>query len=169
MVGLGMQDRGNRARSTVPPMGQGLAVVASVATLALLILAGIGLYLFSLHVAAVRGQGQAIDAQLLAKRQEVQKLRDELDVRSRFVELERWGPSLGLTTANGHQYATGLHQLDSAADARRTELQKTALAQTSCDGGPAPQSQCRAGPASGRAGYTPQPRQQMDHLIDGIL
>ena len=169
MVGLDMQDRALRERSGVPPMGQGLAVVASIAVLGLLILAGIGLYLFSLHVAAVRSQGTALDAQLLAKRQEVQKLRNELDVRSRFVELERWGPALGLGTATGHQYVTGLHQLDTAADARRTELQKVALARTSCAGGPAPQSQCRAGPASGRSGYTPQPRQQMDHLIDGIL
>jgi hypothetical protein len=166
MVGLGTEIR---ERSNVPPMGQGLAVVALIAALGLLILAGIGLYLFSLHVAAVHNQGRALDDQLLAKRQEVQKLRNELDVRSRFVELERWGPTLGLGTATGPQYVAGLHQLDSAANVRRTELQKVALARTSCAGGPAPQSQCQSGPASGRSGYTPQPRQQMDHLIDGIL
>jgi hypothetical protein len=139
------------ARSRIPPIGQGIAVVAVVSAIAVLSIGGIAGYLFSLHIAAWGSQNRAIDNQILAKRQEVQRLRNEIDFRSRFPELERWSTPLGLQPADGRQYAQNVHQLDTLAATQRQHI---------ADQLP------RVG---GNKGYTPQARTQMDSLVGDIL
>lgn len=138
------------ARLRIPPMGQGLAVVAALAAIAVLSIGGIVGYLVSLHIAAWGSQNRALDAQISAKRQEVQQLRNELDFRTRFPELERWSNPLGLQPADGRQYGQSVHQIDALAAARNQHI---------ADQLP------RVG---GAKGYTPQARQQIDGLIDQV-
>jgi hypothetical protein len=125
-------------------------VVAIVAGIAVLSLGGVAGYLFSLHTASWSSQNRAIDAQILAKRQEVQRLRYEIEFRTRFPELERWSSPLDLKPADGRQYGQSVHQIDGLAAARSQHI---------ADGLP------RVG---GAKGYTPQARQQMDGLIDNL-
>lgn len=157
-----------RDRSRIPPMGQGLAVVASVAAIGLTLLGGLGVYLLSLHVQAVHSRSEALGARIRAAHQDVQQLQMELNIRSRFVELERWSPVFGLRAAEEPQYAASLHQLDAVASARRAQIEKQPpviqVAQNDCAAGPA----CRAAPAGGPKGYTPQARQQLDSLIGDL-
>src|ERR1700750_787514 len=84
----GLDPRGEASR--IPPMGQGLAVVASIAAVALTLLGGLAVYLLSLHVQAAHNRSEAVGAQIRAARQDVQQLQMELNIRSRLVELERW-------------------------------------------------------------------------------
>ena len=137
-------------RTRIPPMGQGLAVVVAVAAIAILSIGGIVGYLVSLHIASWGSQNRALDAQITAKRQQVQQLRNELEFRTRFPELERWSDPLGLQPADGRQYGQSVHQIDALAAASN---QRTA------DKLP------RVG---GAKGYTPQARQQIDGLIDQV-
>jgi hypothetical protein len=139
------------ARPRIPPIGQGIAVVAAVIAITLISCGSIAAYLFSLHIAAWGSRNDALDHQILAKRQEVQRLKNELDFRSRFPELERWSAPLGLQPADGRQYAQSVHQLDTLATARRQHI---------ADQLP------RVG---GNKGYTPQARQQMDGLVGDIV
>lgn len=141
----------SRATSRIPPIGQGLAVVAAVIGIGVLSVGGIAGYLMSLHVASWSDRGRALDARILAQRQEVQRLKNEIDFRTRFPELERWSTPLGLQPADGRQYAQSVHQLDTLAATRRQQI---------ADGLP------RVG---GNKGYTPQARQQMDGLIGDVL
>lgn len=152
-----------RDRSRVPPIGQGLAVVASVAAIAVISIGGIVGYLLSLHIASWGNEGKALDAQLHAKRQEVQRLRNELDFRSRFPELTRWSDTLGLRPTEGAQYVTNVHQLGPAANARRT-----ALEDDTCGAAPPLKPACPPDMVGGKRGYTPKARQQMDSLIGDI-
>jgi len=138
------------ARGRIPPMGQGLAVVVALAAIAILSIGGIAGYLFSLHIASWGSQNRALDAQILAKRQQVQQLRNELEFRTRFPELERWSDPLGLKPADGRQYGQSVHQIDTLAAASNQRV---------ADQLP------RVG---GAKGYTPQARQQIDGLIDKV-
>jgi len=138
------------ARLRIPPMGQGLAVVVALAGIAVLSIGGIAGYLFSLHIASWGSQNRALDAQIAAKRQEVQQLRNELDFRSRFPELERWSSPLGLQPADGRQYGLNVRQIDQLAAARNQHI---------ADQLP------RVG---GAKGYTPQARPQIDGMIDSV-
>jgi len=131
-------------------MGQGLAVVVALAAIAILSIGGIAGYLFSLHIASWGSQNRALDAQILAKRQQVQQLRNELEFRTRFPELERWSDPLGLKPADGRQYGQSVHQIDTLAAASNQRV---------ADQLP------RVG---GAKGYTPQARQQIDGLIDKV-
>jgi hypothetical protein len=136
----------------VPLHGRRLLVVASVAMIALASMGALAVYMLSLHIASTNNAARALDARLAAKRHEVATLRQELDIRSRFVELERWGPVLGLTPAGEGQYASDVHQLDTVAAQRRQRLASVDPA-----------------PAGGRSGYTPQARKEMDSLIGDVL
>ncbi len=132
-------------------MGQGLAVIAIVAAIAVLSGGAVAGYLLSLHIAARGSQTKALDERLNLKRQEVQQLRNELDFRSRFPELERWSAPLGLEPADGRQYAQRVGDLDTLAATRRQQI---------ADQLP------RVG---GNRGYTPQARDQMDSLVSNVV
>jgi hypothetical protein len=140
----------DRDRSLIPPMGQGLAVIVSIVAIGLASLIAVIGYLLSLHVAAENNRDKALDAQLQAKHQEVRRLQLEYDIRSRFVELERWGATLGLGAADSAQYAGNEKQLGVIAAARREKI-------------------ADAGPVAGHRGYAPEARKQMDTLIDDVL
>ena len=161
-----------QSRSLIPPMGQGLAVVASVVAIGLLSLVAIVGYLLSMQVASVNAQGQRLDAELHAKRQQVRQLQLEFDVRSRFVELERWRAALGLGPTEEQQYADGEHQLASVAAARRVQI---AARQTTPGFVPNPCSPrisapgCQATPIGEHHGYAPEARERLDSLIGDVL
>ncbi len=158
-----------REGSRIPPMGQGLAVVASIAAIALTLLGGLAVYLLSLHVQATHSRSEAVGAQIRTARQDVQQLQLELNIRSRLVELERWSPVFGLRAAEEPQYAANLHQLDAVASARRAQIAAQPpviqIAQNDCAANPA----CRAAAVGGPRGYTPKARQQLDGLIGDLL
>lgn len=137
-------------RLRIPPMGQGLAVVVALAGIAIISIGGIAGYLFSLHIASWGSQNRALDAQISAKQQQVRQLRNELEFRTRFPELERWSDPLGLQPADGRQYGQSVHQIDALAAASNQRV---------ADKLP------RVG---GTKGYTPQARQQIDGLIDKV-
>jgi hypothetical protein len=138
------------AHMRIPPMGQGLAVLAALGAVAVLSIGGVAGYLFSLHTASWSSQNRALDAEILAKQQEVRRLRYELEFRSRFPELERWSDPLGLQPADGRQYGLNVHQIDTLAAQRNQHI---------ADQLP------RVG---GAKGYTPQARDQIDTLIDRV-
>lgn len=131
-------------------MGQGLAVVVAVAGIAILSVGGVIGYLVSLHIAGWNSRNRALDAQIAVKRQQVQQLRNEIDFRSRFPELERWSSPLGLKPADGRQYGASVRQIDGLAAAQNQHI---------ADQLP------RVG---GAKGYTPQAREQIDGLIDQV-
>ncbi len=157
-----------REGSRIPPMGQGLAVVASIAAVALVLLGGLAVYLLSLHVQATHNRSEAVGAQIRAAQQDVQQLQMELNIRSRLVELERWKPVLGLRAAEEPQYAATLHQLDAVASARRAQIAALPpviqIAENSCT-----DATCRAASVGGPRGYTPRARQQLDGLIGDLV
>lgn len=163
MDGLDPRRQGSR----IPPMGQGLAVVASIAAIALTLLGGLAVYLLSLHVQATHSRSDALDAQIRVARQDVQRLQMELNVRSRFVELERWSQVFGLRAAEEPQYAANLHQLDAVASARRAQISTQPsviqVAENACH-----DPDCRAAAVGGPRGYTPRARQQLDGLIGDL-
>jgi hypothetical protein len=148
----------------VPPMGQGLAVIASVILIAVAFLAAIGVYLLSLHVAAANDRGKALDAQILAKRQQVERLKNELDFRSRFVELQRWSGPLGLQPADSLQYAPAAVHLDPAARKVTLRTEQPVIPAKPCEG-----NACQGASTTANRGYTPNARQQMDSLVGGVL
>ncbi|MBA2933174.1 hypothetical protein HZF05_03595 [Sphingomonas sp. CGMCC 1.13654] len=131
-------------------MGQGLAVVVAVAGIAVLSIGGVLGYLVSLHIAAWSSENRALDAQISAKQHQVQQLRNELEFRTRFPELERWSDPLGLQPADGRQYGQNVRDIDALAAASNQRV---------ADKLP------RVG---GAKGYTPQARDQIDTLIDKI-
>ena len=138
------------ARARIPPMGQGLAVVVALAGIAILSVGGVAGYLVSLHIASWGSENRALDAQISAKQQQVRQLRNELEFRTRFPELERWSDPLGLQPADGRQYGQNVHQIDALAAASNQRV---------ADKLP------RVG---GTKGYTPQARDQIDTLIDKV-
>ncbi len=150
-------------------MGQGLAVVASIAAIALTLLGGLAVYLLSLHVQAAHSEGEVVDARLRSARQDVQQLKLELDVRSRLVELERWSGPLGLRPTEEPQYAAGLHQLGAVASARRQQIASQPrviqVAENDCASTPS----CRTAAVGGPRGYTPRARKELDGLISDLM
>ncbi len=155
--------------SRIPPMGQGLAVVASIAAIALTLLGGLAVYLLSLHVQAAHSQGEAVEARLRTARQDVQQLKLELDVRSRLVELERWSGPLGLRPTEEPQYAASVNDLGQIAATRREQIasrpEVIQVAENDCANTPS----CRAAAVGGPRGYTPQARKQLDGLIGDLM
>lgn len=146
-------ERTSAGRMSLPPMGQGLAVIATLAAMALLTLATIGLYLAALHVRSHRVAVERVDDQVAVARQQVRALQDELAFRSRFTQLERWRTPLGLEAAGLGQRATDPREL---AALRPGRLQAIADRLPKVDAKP------------GKASYTPQARHQMDDLIGQV-
>ena len=147
-------------------------MMAGLAIVGIVLAAAIVGYLISLHVAAIGAQADALDAKLKAGREDVRKLNTELDIRSRFVELQRWSPVLGLQPAKLGQYARSERQLDSVAAARRSEISLGNADHPAlpCVAASARSSESCPPPPAVRGGdYTPQARKKLDSLIDNIL
>jgi hypothetical protein len=143
--------------------GRRLLLLAVVAMIGLASSGALAVYLLSLHIASANRDARTLDAQLVTKRHEVRQLRQELDIRSRFVELERWGPTLGLRPAGSGQYAPDMRQLGAIAAARRQQIASAEAAPCgTLAPGPCP-------PVGGRRGYTPEARKALDSLIGDVL
>jgi hypothetical protein len=140
----------------VPPIGQGLAIIVTLAGVAIVFLIGIGVYVYALHIAAQRTELARLDARIVAARGDVRRLGEDVEVRSRMHELERWRGPLGLQPETLGQRVTDPRQLASAAAARRVaQAQADALVRP-VDTGP-------------RLGYAPAARADMDTLIGDIV
>ncbi|USI72522.1 hypothetical protein [Sphingomonas morindae] len=149
-----------RAAGGLPPMGQGLVVIAALALIALLSALAIGSYLLSLHVAAARDKALALDQRIARAGREVAVLRRDLAIRGRYVELERWGDRLGLAPADARHYAADRGGLLHAAAALAAERE----ARDPCGVG----VDCAVAGGGRRSSYTPRARQALDSLIDKI-
>jgi len=159
-----------RIAAAVPPIGPGLAVIATIIGIGLLSLLLLGGYFWSLHVAAQQARGRAIEAKVAAARQDVRKLKMEFEIRSRMVQLERWNAQLGLQPSGLGQYAKSPHQLDSLASADHAPPISRNLVGwvvDPCAAGAAMARAC-AKTADGRQGYTPHARDEMDSLIGKV-
>jgi len=151
--------------------------MASVGGIGIVSFGALAGYLLSLHVAAADMEGKALDGKLRATRQEVQQLKLEVGVRSRFVELERWGATLGLRPTVEQQYVADQQQLGAVAAARREQMLAQSglseFAEGACDAASPPhdlaKAGCQAGPVGGHHGYTPQARKALDSLIGDVL
>lgn len=154
-----------RTRGQITPMGQGLAVVATLIGMTIVSAGAIMGYLLSLHIASWSARDRALDRQIREGREQVQQLQMELTLRSRFPQLARWSGTLGLRPAEGQQYAPALSDIHAAASQR-----ELALAGKGCGAAPPFVSACPdQPPAGGARGYTPRAREQMDSLIGAIL
>jgi hypothetical protein len=138
-------------RNAIPPMGQGLAVIAALAAIALMMLIGIGGYMVSMRMQAHRVAVAHIDDRVAMARRQVRQLEYELEYRSRFTQLDHWREPLGLAPIGIDQRAADPRDLASLV-----ARQRTAVAATRVDAVPR------------RASYTPDARQQMDSLIADI-
>jgi hypothetical protein len=155
------------SRSTIPPMGQGLAVIVALSLVVLASIVGVAGYLWSLHVVARHEQGVALDRRLDAARRQLHVLQLEYSIRSRLPELERWSGTLGLSPTDSLQYAYGLRQLDAVAATRKAALEGHALVVVDPCAGPA-HGGCGGGPVAGHDGYAPVARARMDDLIGSV-
>jgi len=138
-------------RNAIPPMGQGLAVIAALAAIALVMLLGIGGYMVSMRMQAHRVAVEHIDDRVALARRQVRQLEYELEYRSRFTQLDHWREPLGLAPIGIDQRAADPRDLASAV-----ARQRTAVAATRVDATPK------------RASYTPDARQQMDDLVAAV-
>lgn len=88
----------------------------SVGWVAACALAALGCYLVSLKVAAKRAELDAMNGQIVAARQDIQRLQTELGTRGRLVQLERWNADvLALSAPQAQQYLHSAVQLASFA------------------------------------------------------
>ncbi|WP_419828146.1 hypothetical protein [Sphingomonas sp.] len=152
-----MKSMGPRRGATVPPMGQGLAVIAVLVAAALFAILGVGGYLMSLRVAAARAEMSRLDEQTRARQADMRRLGQDYAIRSRLPELDRWRAPLALTAASADQFATDDSELLETAAARRRALaagrEKPRLAATA---------------PSARPSYTDAARGKLDGLIATI-
>lgn len=163
----------------LPP--RGLVVATSLTVIGIVSAGLILLYLLSLHMAARNQETRALDQQIEATRAQAQRLRTEIEIRTRYVELNRWSAPLGLGPAGHGQYVMDGRQLGEAAAERRVALSGDpakpaapvavqAQAQAApCAGAQAATAACQAGPTATRHGYAPTARAQMDSLVSDIL
>jgi hypothetical protein len=152
-------------------MGQGLAVIVLLVGLGIVMVGGIVGYLISLHVAGAGSRGQVLDRRLIETKAQVRRLEQEIDLRSRFSEQERWRTPLGLQATDIGQYAGDPSQLVTLATARQQRIAEESA--HPCKPGQLDQQAaqtCKAGPAGAKAGgYAPEARQQMDGLIGQLV
>lgn len=152
-------------------MGQGLAVIVLLVGLGIVMVGGIVGYLISLHVAGTGSRGQVLDRRLIETKAQVRRLEQEIDLRSRFSEQERWRTPLGLQATDIGQYAGDPRQLVTLATARQQRIAEESA--HPCKPGQLDQQAaqtCKAGPAGAKAGgYAPEARQQMDGLIGQLV
>jgi hypothetical protein len=152
---VSMRKRGFGA--AVPPMGQGLAVIAVLVAAALFAAIGVGGYLMAMRVAAARAEVSRLDEQTRARRDDMRKLQQDYAIRSRLPELDRWRAPLDLTAASADQFAANGGTLLETAEARRRAL----LA-----GRATPRVPARASVA--KPAYTDTARGKLDDLIAAV-
>ena len=138
-------------RNAIPPLGQGLAVIASLAAIALVMLFGVGGYMLSMRMQAHRVAVAHIDDRVALARRQIRQLQYELEYRSRFTQLDHWREPLGLAPVGIDQRAADPRDLASAV-----ARQREAVAATRVDAAPK------------RASYTPDAREQMDDLVAAV-
>jgi hypothetical protein len=138
-------------RSNIPPMGQGLAVIAALAAIALVAAVGIGGYMVSMRMQAHRVAVAHVDDRVAMVRRQVRALEYELEYRSRFTQLDHWREPLGLAPVGIAQRAADPRDLASTV-----ARQRTVVAATRVDATPK------------RASYTPDARAQMDDLVAAV-
>jgi hypothetical protein len=156
-------------QAPLPPLRRWSAMLAFAAIVLLGSVIVIADFAWTYHVASVRAQAQALDERIAANRAQIRQLQNELNIRSRLIEQERWAPTLGLTTPDTRQYdSSGGDLRTTIADARRTDIATPAASRqevvTSCVG-----AQCGQAPVDGGHGYAPKPRQALDSLIASVL
>ena len=138
-------------RNVIPPMGQGLAVIAALAAIALVMLLGVGGYMMSMRMQAHRVAVAHIDDRVAFARRQVRQLEYELEYRSRFTQLDHWREPLGLAPIGIDQRAADPRDLASVV-----ARQHAVVAATRVDAAPH------------KASYLPAARQQMDSLIADV-
>jgi len=138
-------------RNVIPPMGQGLAVIAALAAIALVMLLGVGGYMMSMRMQAHRVAVAHIDDRVAFARRQVRQLEYELEYRSRFTQLDHWRQPLGLGPIGIDQRAADPRDI-----APLVARQRAAVAATRVDAVPK------------RASYTPDAREQMNSLIADV-
>jgi hypothetical protein len=151
----GSDERGWSA--VVPPMGQGLAVIAVLVAAAIFAIVGVGGYLMSLRVAAARAEVTRLDEQTRARQADMRKLRQDYAIRSRLPELDRWRTPLALTAASADQFVADDGALVETAEARRRTLMA---------GPQKPRVAARA--TTARPSYTDAARGKLDDLIAAV-
>lgn len=134
--------------------GRVLAVFALLIAIGLFVVAGIGLYMLSLRIQAHRTAAERLDGQVVTARQQVRQLQEELEFRSRYTQLARWGDTLGLQPAGLDQRTSDPRQIGMLAVKQHYDLLP-------------PQNRVRIDDA-GHASYPTQARQQMDSLIADV-
>ena len=140
-----------RDRAAIPPIGQGLAVIASLVVIALAVLFAVGCYMTALHIRAHRLAVEHVDDRMTVARRQIRQLEYELEYRSRFTQLDHWREPLGLGPIGIDQRAADPRDL-----AAVVAHQRAAVAATRVDATPR------------RASYTPDAREQMDDLVAAV-
>ncbi len=132
-------------------MGQGLAVIAALVAIALVMALGIGGYMVSMRMQAHRVAVAHIDDRVALARRQIRALEYELEYRGRFTQLAQWREPLGLGPVGIDQRAADPRDI-----APLVARQRAAVAATRVDAVPR------------RASYTPDAREQMDSLIADV-
>lgn len=140
-----------RDRNVLPPMGQGLAVIASLVFISFVALVSVAVYMTALHIQARRRGLEAIDDRIAVERQQIRKIEYELEFRSRLNQLSRWRVPLDLGPIGIDQRAADPQDL-----AIRIAQQREHAAAIRVDATPR------------KASYTPDARSQMNSLIAAV-
>ena len=138
-------------RAAIPPIGQGLAVIALLAGIALAVMIAVGCYMAALHIRAHRLAVEHIDARVALVDRQIHALEYELEYRGRFTQLEQWRQPLGLGPVGIDQRAADPRDLASVV-----ARQHAVVAATRVDAAPH------------KASYLPAARQQMDDLVAAV-
>jgi hypothetical protein len=138
-----------------PPIGQGLAVIAVIATVLLFSAIGIGTYLASMRIGAARSEAARLDRSIGEERAKIRALRREYEIRSRMSELDRWRAPLSLEAVRIGQFVTPGEPVRSAAEARTAQLGTETVKAQPVD-------------TPKHAGYPAPARESLDDLIGEV-
>ena len=136
--------------------------VAGVATAAL------SCYMVSLQVASERSDVAALEARIIAARQEIRSLQTELGTRGRMQQLERWNAEvLALSAPVSGQYAENEVSL-ARFDMRQQSLEeRTRVQLASADASTQPAPQAAAPQAAPQAGALPRAQLASVRQVEG--
>ena len=139
----------------LPPIGQGLALISLVVVISIFTLLGIGAYISSLRVAQARSELANVNARIASAQSDVDGLQRNYAIRSRMLQLDRWGRQFDLEPVGLAQTAHDRAGLLTLAKARRLAMVTEAEDARPVDVAPG-------------HGYTARARDELNDLIGGL-
>lgn len=151
----GSGPRTPRPGIALPPIGQGLALIAIVSIVSFFTLFGIAAYIWSLRVADARSELAGMNTRFMSAQSDIDALQRDYAIRSRMLQLDRWRQQLNLGPAGIAQIAHNRSSLFTLAKARGVEMVNQTEDARPVDSAPG-------------HGYTARARTKLDDLIGAV-